>query len=52
MPLISTPAKADTNYHLNNSDIIEVFKSTVSGSKTSFTRLTTFDRASNSNVFF
>ena len=52
MPFVSAPAKADTNYHLNNSDIIEVFKSTVSGSTTSFTKLTTFDRSSNSNVFF
>ena len=52
MPFVSAPAKADTNYHLNNSDIIEVFKSTVSGSTTSFTKLTTFDRSSNNNVFF
>ena len=52
LPFISSPAEADTNYHVNNSDIIEIFKSTVSGSTTSFTKLTTFDRASNNNVFF
>ena len=52
LPFVYTPAEADTNYHVNNSDIIEIFKSTVSGSTTSFTKLTTFDRASNNNVFF
>ena len=52
MPFVSSPAEADTNYHVNNSDIIEIFKSTVSGSTTSFTKITTFDRASNNNVFF
>ena len=52
LPFISSPAKADTNYHVNNSDIIEIFRSTVSGSTTSFTKITTFDRASNNNVFF
>ena len=52
LPFVSSPAEADTNYHVNNSDIIEIFKSTVSGSTTSFTKLTTFDRASNNNVFF
>ena len=52
LPFVSSPAEADTNYHVNNSDIIEIFKSTVSGSTTSFTKITTFDRASNNNVFF
>ena len=52
LPFVSSPAEADTNYHVNNSDIIEIFKSTVSGSTTSITKLTTFDRASNNNVFF
>ena len=52
LPFINTPADADTNYHLNNSDIIEVFESSVSGSTISFTKLTTFDRSSNNNVFF
>ena len=52
LPFVSSPAEADTNYHVNNSDIIEIFKSTVSGSTTSFTKLTSFDRASNNNVFF
>ncbi len=51
-PFISSPAKADTNYHLNNSDIIEIFESSLSGSTISFTKLTTFDRSSNNNVFF
>ena len=46
LPFVSSPAEEDTNYHVNNSDIIEIFKSTVSGSTTSFTKLTTFDRAS------
>ena len=52
LPFVYTPTEADTNYHVNNSDIIEIFKSTVSASTTSFTKLTTFDRASNNNVFF
>ncbi len=52
LPFISSPAKADTNYHLNNSDIIEIFESSLSGSTISFTKLTTFDRSSNNNVFF
>ena len=51
LPFVSAPAKADTNYHVNNSDIIEIFKSTVSGSTTSFERLTTFTRPTSDTYF-
>ena len=51
LPFVYAPAKADTNYHVNNSDIIEIFKSTVSGSTTSFERLTTFTRPTSDTYF-
>ena len=51
LPFISSPAKADTNYHVNNSDIIEIFRSTVSGSTTTFERLTTFTRPTSDTYF-
>ena len=52
MPFVSNTAKADKNYFINNGDIIEIFESSVSDSVTTFTKLTTFDRASNNNAFF
>ena len=51
-PFLSTPSKADTNYFVNNSTLIEIFESTVTDSVTTFTKLTTFDRSANGNVFF
>ncbi len=52
MPFVSNTAKADKNYFINNGEIIEIFESSVSDSVTTFTKLTTFDRASNNNAFF
>ena len=51
-PFFSPPSKADTNYFVNNSTLIEIFESTVTDSVTTFTKLTSFDRSANGNVFF